>query len=63
MTTYTIFKDSLFDGDGGRSGSDVVSSVPSALSRWTEEARVLDGDSIHDAMTGELCLLYELQFH
>ena len=49
-----ILQDSLFDGDGGRSGSDVVSGVPSALSRWTEEARVLDGDSIHDAMTGKL---------
>jgi hypothetical protein len=26
--------------------------VPNALVRWTEESRVLDGDSLHDCMTG-----------
>ncbi len=31
----------------------MLSSVPSALCRWTEEARVLDGDSMHDCVTGQ----------
>jgi hypothetical protein len=47
-----FFQDSVLDGDG-TGGSSVVASVPSPLARWSEEARVLDGDSIHDGMTGE----------
>lgn len=40
-----------FTAEGNSSGSGVLSSVPSALCRWTEEARVLDGDSMHDLMS------------
>lgn len=29
-----------------------LSNVPNALSRWTEETRVLEADSMHDAVTG-----------
>lgn len=36
--------------NGGSSAS--LASVPNALSRWTEEARVLEADSMHDAVTG-----------
>ena len=43
------FQDAFLDGAGPNSG--VLSSVPSALARWTEEARVLDGDSVHDCLT------------
>ncbi|XP_037772840.1 E3 ubiquitin-protein ligase HUWE1-like isoform X4 [Penaeus monodon] len=35
--------------NGGSSAS--LASVPNALSRWTEEARVLEADSMHDAVT------------
>ena len=35
--------------DGGSSG--ILSNVPSALTRWTEEAKVLDGDTVHDCVT------------
>ena len=28
-----------------------LATVPNALVRWTEESRVLDGDSLHDCMT------------
>ena len=45
-----LFHDPLFDNDG--TGSGILSSVPSALQRWTEEARVLDGDTMHDCVTG-----------
>lgn len=46
-----IFLQDTF-GDGG-SSQGVLSQVPSALNRWTEEARVLDGESLHDAITGQ----------
>merc|ERR1712155_412343 len=39
-----------FDGIGQSSGT-ALSSIPSALVRWNEESRVLDGDSLHDCMT------------
>ncbi|XP_061178702.1 E3 ubiquitin-protein ligase HUWE1-like [Saccostrea echinata] len=38
-------------GDGGPGGSGVLTYIPSTLTRWTEEAKVLDGDSIHDCVT------------
>lgn len=38
--------------NGGQTAS--LSSVPNALSRWTEETRVLEADSMHDAVTGKL---------
>ncbi|XP_048739045.2 E3 ubiquitin-protein ligase HUWE1-like isoform X5 [Ostrea edulis] len=38
-------------GDGGQGGSGVLTCIPSTLTRWTEEAKVLDGDSIHDCVT------------
>lgn len=33
-------------------GTGTLSSIPSALVRWTEECRVLDGDSVHDCVAG-----------
>lgn len=32
--------------------SNTLASIPSALARWTEESRVLDGDSVHECVTG-----------
>lgn len=32
--------------------SGTLASVPATLNRWAEESRVLDGDSIHDCVTG-----------
>ena len=43
-------------------GGSALSSVPSTLTRWSEAAKVLDGDSMHDCMAGRLSLpskLYE----
>lgn len=34
------------------SGTGTLSNVPTALVRWTEESRVLDGDSMHDCVAG-----------
>ena len=46
-----LFQDPLFDNEG--TGTGILSSIPPALQRWTEEAKVLDGDSIHDCVTGK----------
>lgn len=35
----------------GQAGGSALATVPNALVRWTEESRVLDGDSLHDCMT------------
>ncbi|KAF8790741.1 E3 ubiquitin-protein ligase HUWE1 like protein [Argiope bruennichi] len=32
--------------------SGTLSAIPTTLNRWAEESRVLDGDSIHDCVTG-----------
>ncbi|XP_033745348.1 E3 ubiquitin-protein ligase HUWE1-like isoform X3 [Pecten maximus] len=37
--------------DSNAAGSGVLTYIPSTLTRWTEEAKVLDGDSINDCMT------------
>ena len=37
-----------------------LSTVPSTLTRWSEAAKVLDGDSMHDCMAGEYCNVNEL---
>ena len=47
--------------DNGSAGSGVLSCIPSTLNRWTEEARVLDGDSVHDCVTGETSM-YSARF-
>ena len=39
------------DNLGGSSGRAALSSIPSALVRWNEESRVIDGDSVHDCVT------------
>ena len=31
-------------------GVNSLSGVPNTLARWTEEAKVLDGDSVHDCL-------------
>lgn len=50
--------DDLFDElfqdnypDNSSAGPGVLSCIPSTLTRWTEEAKVLDGDSVHDCVT------------
>lgn len=56
--------------DGGDSSSSgLMSSIPTALSRWAEEARVLDGDSMHDCITGSIlnqssfyCIITECEY-
>ena len=37
-------------GDGYETPSGLLNSVPSALSRWTVESRLLDGSSVHDCV-------------
>ena len=34
-------------------GMGSLPTIPSTLNRWTEEAKVLDGDSLHDCMAGK----------
>lgn len=46
------------DQDGGQGGSGVLTYIPSTLTRWTEEAKVLDGDSVHDCVTGMSALSF-----
>ncbi|CAN8025340.1 unnamed protein product, partial [Ixodes persulcatus] len=33
-------------------GTGTLANIPTALVRWTEESRVLDGDSMHDCVAG-----------
>lgn len=40
----------LGGGAGGSRGAGHTNGVPSAHTRWIEESRVLDGDSLHDAV-------------
>ena len=35
----------------GQGGGSALSTVPNSLESWTEESRVLDGDSVHDCTT------------
>ena len=39
------------DNLAGTSGRAALSNIPSALTRWNEESRVIDGDSVHDCVT------------
>jgi hypothetical protein len=39
------------DIDYSSSGRAALSTIPSALVRWNEESRVIDGDSVHDCVT------------
>ena len=50
----SIYNDLYQDNfnDGWVSATDPISSVPSAYSRWAEEARVLDGGSVYDCIQG-----------
>jgi hypothetical protein len=41
----------LSDGVLGAGGRAALSTIPSALIRWNEESRVIDGDSMHDCVT------------
>ncbi|RUS89503.1 hypothetical protein EGW08_002736 [Elysia chlorotica] len=51
-------EDDLFEGlfqepfgESSSSGSGALSCIPSTLTRWTEESKVLDGDGVHDLIT------------
>lgn len=49
----THHDDGLFEEQGDMfSGGAALGTIPSALARWTEECRVLDGESMHDCVTG-----------
>ena len=39
------------DLSDGVIGARALSTIPSALVRWNEESRVIDGDSMHDCVT------------
>ena len=43
-----LFQESFLDDNSA--GSNVLTYIPSTLTRWTEEAKVLDGDSVNDCM-------------
>jgi len=43
--------DELPGVESGLGTNSSLSTVPNALVRWTEESRVLDGDSVHDCVT------------
>ncbi|KAK6177350.1 hypothetical protein SNE40_015469 [Patella caerulea] len=36
--------------ESGAAGTGVLSCIPSTLTRWTEETKVLDADSVHDCV-------------
>ncbi|KAK3600176.1 hypothetical protein CHS0354_039470 [Potamilus streckersoni] len=44
-----LFQDTYPEGSGS-TASGVLSSIPTTLTRWTEEAKVLDGDSVHNCI-------------
>lgn len=56
--TCSYFLQNTIDQDGGQGGSGVLTYIPSTLTRWTEEAKVLDGDSVHDCVTGMSALSF-----
>lgn len=35
-----------------------LSSIPTALTRWTDECKVLDAESMHDCVAGESLKMY-----
>nr|XP_006822183.1 PREDICTED: E3 ubiquitin-protein ligase HUWE1-like [Saccoglossus kowalevskii] len=47
-TDDDLFDDFFHDNYNEGVGNTHISSVPSPLSRWAEESRVLDGESVHD---------------
>ncbi|XP_064483541.1 E3 ubiquitin-protein ligase HUWE1-like isoform X1 [Ornithodoros turicata] len=47
---FEIQDQGTFVSSGG--GTGTLANIPTALVRWTEESRVLDGDSMHDCVTG-----------
>ncbi|XP_078001474.1 E3 ubiquitin-protein ligase HUWE1-like [Glandiceps talaboti] len=46
-----LFDDFFHDTYNEGFGNTHISNVPSPLSRWAEESRVLDGESVHDLVT------------
>ncbi|KAI1287400.1 E3 ubiquitin-protein ligase HUWE1 [Halotydeus destructor] len=60
---HIIAEDDLFelqDTGLGNGASSTLSSIPSAMLRWTEESRVLDGDSMHDCVASIKPAIIEL---
>ena len=52
MFSFCLLQDS-FPDTGSSMGMGSLPTIPSTLNRWTEEAKVLDGDSLHDCMAGK----------
>ena len=46
-----LLADELNGFETMNSSSSALNNVPNALVRWTEESRVIDGDSLHDCVT------------
>ncbi|WAR27034.1 HUWE1-like protein [Mya arenaria] len=44
-----LYQETFPDASSGV-GPSTLSNIPNTLNRWTEEAKVLDGDSVHDCM-------------
>ena len=42
--------------------SSTLASVPETLSRWAEESRAVDGDSIYDCIAGIFLFIFLLLF-
>ncbi|KAL3853804.1 hypothetical protein ACJMK2_017313, partial [Sinanodonta woodiana] len=57
-----LFQDTYPEGSGS-TASGVLSSIPTTLSRWTEEAKVLDGDSVHNCIAALKTEILEVLEH
>ena len=55
ILSHTYFQDNYTENSQSMGMGSTLSTVPSTLTRWSEEAKVLDGDSMHDCMAGR-CL-------
>uniref|UniRef100_A0A8C3HVR6 HECT, UBA and WWE domain containing E3 ubiquitin protein ligase 1 n=1 Tax=Chrysemys picta bellii TaxID=8478 RepID=A0A8C3HVR6_CHRPI len=48
-----LLDDFFHDQSTATSQAGTLSSIPTALTRWTEECKVLDAESMHDCVSGE----------
>ncbi|XP_078286359.1 E3 ubiquitin-protein ligase HUWE1-like [Rhinoraja longicauda] len=48
-----LLDDFFHDQTASTSQAGTLSSIPTALTRWTEECKVLDAESMHDCVAGE----------
>uniref|UniRef100_A0A4W3GGD0 Uncharacterized protein n=1 Tax=Callorhinchus milii TaxID=7868 RepID=A0A4W3GGD0_CALMI len=48
-----LLDDFFHDQTAATSQAGTLSSIPTALTRWTEECKVLDAESMHDCVAGK----------